>query len=48
MTVDEFFAGREASRHIFEALRSAIESLRPADIRVSESQVAFRRDKAFA
>ncbi len=48
MTVDEFFAGREASRHIFDALRAAIKALGPADIRVSKSQVAFRRDKAFA
>jgi len=48
MTVDEFFAGRGPSRQIFDALRAAIEALGPAGIRVSKSQVAFRRNKAFA
>jgi hypothetical protein len=48
MTIDEFFSEREESRLIFEALRSAIEALGPAEVRVSKSQVAFRRSKAFA
>ena len=48
MTLDEFFTGYEASRPIFEALREAIEELGPAEIRVTKSQVAFYRKKAFA
>ena len=48
MTLDEFFTGYEDSRPIFEALREAIEELGPAEIRVTKSQVAFHRQKAFA
>jgi hypothetical protein len=48
MTPDEFFAGHADSRLIFEVLRSAIEQVGPAEIRVTKSQVAFYRRKAFA
>ena len=48
MTLDEFFAGHEDSRPIFEALRKAIEDLGPVEMRVTKSQVAFCRRKAFA
>ena len=48
MTLDEFFAGYEGSRPIFEALRAAIEELGPAEMRVTKSQVAFHRHRAFA
>ena len=48
MTLDEFFSGYEFSRSIFEALRSAIEDLGPVEIRVTKSQVAFCRRRAFA
>jgi hypothetical protein len=48
MTLDEFFAGYEGSRPIFEALREAIEELGPSEMRVTKSQVAFYRKKAFA
>ena len=48
MMLNEFFAGYEASRPIFEALREAIEELGPSEIRVTKSQVAFYRRKAFA
>jgi hypothetical protein len=47
-TAAEFFAGREDSARLFETLRSAIEELGPADLRVTKSQIAFRRRKAFA
>ena len=46
--VDEFFAGQAKSRQIFEAVRRAIEAIGPAELRVSKSQVSFRRRKAFA
>jgi hypothetical protein len=48
MTLDEFFAGHEGSRPIFDALNRAIGALGPVDVRVTKSQVAFRRTKAFA
>lgn len=48
LTVDDFFAGREGSQRIFEALRSAVDALGPAQVRVTKSQVAFRRRRAFA
>ncbi len=48
MTLDEFFSGREKSRCIFDVLRAAIDALGPAEVRVTKSQVAFRRSKAFA
>jgi hypothetical protein len=48
MTLDEFFAGQEDSRRIFDALYLAVDAVGPAEIRVTKSQVAFRRRKAFA
>ena len=48
MTLDEFFAGYDDSRPIFEALRGTIEDLGSSEIRVTKSQVAFCRKKAFA
>jgi len=48
MTLDEFFSGYEDARRLFDALRAVIDSLGPVDMRVTRSQVAFRRRKAFA
>ena len=48
MTLDEFFAGWEESRQIFDVLRGAVEAAGVADVRVTKSQVAFRRRRAFA
>ncbi len=48
MTVAEFFLGHEESHRIFRALRTAIDALGPTELRVTKSQVAFRRSKAFA
>jgi hypothetical protein len=48
MTLDEFFAGREVSRRIFDALKRAIDDLGPSELRVTESQVAFCREKPYA
>jgi hypothetical protein len=47
-TVDDFFAGHEESRSIFNALRAAIGAMGPAELRVSKSQVAFARGSVFA
>lgn len=48
MTLDEFFTGRGESRRIFGALHDAIMALGPAEVRVTKSQVAFCRARAFA
>ena len=48
MTIDDFFSDQPLSRQIFDAVRAAIEQIGPAEIRVSKSQVAFRRRKTFA
>jgi hypothetical protein len=47
MTLDEYFAGQDESRKVFEAVRRVIESIGPAEVRVSKSQVSFRRRTAF-
>ncbi len=48
MTIDEFFSDQEPSRQLFEAVRSAIEILGPAELRVMKSGISFRRRKPFA
>jgi hypothetical protein len=45
MTLDEYFEGQPAGRRLFDALRRKIERLGEAEVRVSKSQVAFRRGK---
>ena len=46
--VDEFFAGSPLGRELFTAVAQAIEAIGPATIRVTKSQVAFRRRRGFA
>lgn len=47
--LEQYFAGRDPlSRELFDVVRSAIESIGPATMRVTRSQVAFRRRVAFA
>ena len=48
LTLDEFFEGQAEARRVFEAVRTLIEALGPVAVRVTKSQVAFRRRKAFA
>jgi hypothetical protein len=48
MTLDEYFAGKDESRRLFEALRDIVHSIGMAEIRVTKSQIAFHRRKAFA
>jgi len=48
MTLDEYFEGKDESRQLFDALRNVIESLGNVEIRVTKSQIAFRRGRAFA
>jgi hypothetical protein len=48
MTLDDFFAGQDESRRLFDTVRSAVDRIGPAELRVTKSQVAFRRRIAFA
>ena len=48
MTLDEYFDRHAESRKLFDRLRSVVESIGVADIRVTKSQVAFYRTRAFA
>jgi hypothetical protein len=48
MTAEEFFEGHDESRQLFEALRDAVNAIGPSEIRVTKSQIAFRRRKPFA
>ena len=47
-TLDEFFAGGDASRQLFDALQAEISALGNVELRVTKSQVAFRWRIAFA
>lgn len=46
--LDAFFAGHPESRRIFDALHAAVRTIGSADVRVTKSQVAFRRKQGFA
>lgn len=48
MNVDEFFAGFEISRQIFDELNEAVGSLGAIEMRISKSQVAYVRARPFA
>lgn len=48
MTLEKLLAGHEDSRRILDALRAAVDALGPVEVRVTKSQVAFRRRRAFA
>lgn len=47
-TIDAFFAGRQDSKVIFDALCGAIDSIGPSELRVSKSQIAFADGRIFA
>ena len=48
LTLDAFFTGYDDSRRLFEALCAMVEGFGALELRVSKSQVALRRDRAFA
>ena len=48
LTLDEFFTGQVDSRQLFDALLDLILTIGQAEIRVTKSQVAFWRQRAFA
>ncbi|GAA4285681.1 DUF5655 domain-containing protein [Georgenia daeguensis] len=47
-TPEEFFAGSPDGLRLYEAVAAAVAGLGPHDVRVSRSQVAFRRRRGFA
>jgi hypothetical protein len=44
----EFYAGSAAGLAVHEAVAAAIDEIGPAEVRVTTSQIAFRRRKGFA
>ncbi len=46
--IAQFFAGRPEFAEIFEALREKVEAIGEAQVRVTKSQIAFRRRTGFA
>ena len=46
--LEEFFAGQDVAGQLFIALYGLVESVGAFDVRVTKSQVAFRRRRAFA
>jgi len=44
----ELFAGQPVAVAVFDRVRSVLETLGPVEVRVSKSQVAFRRGRGFA
>ena len=46
--VEAFFGEHADSRRLFEAVRRAIDSAGPTEMRVTKSQISFRRKKLFA
>ena len=48
MTLDGFFRGHESSRPLFDALSKLVDSLGESELRVTKSQIAFSRKRAFA
>jgi hypothetical protein len=47
-TLDKYFENNPDSRRLFDALEAQVLSIGPAEVRVTKSQVAFWRRKAFA
>jgi hypothetical protein len=48
VTVEESFAEHDESRRLFDRVREAVASVGPAQVRVTKSQIAFRRRRGFA
>ena len=47
-TLDELFAGQPESARLFAAVQEMIDTIGPVELRITKSQVAFRRRRAFA
>ena len=47
-TPEQFFAGHEDGLAVYRAVAGAVAALGPCEVRVSRSQIAFRRRRGFA
>lgn len=48
LSTEGFFEGQPEAESLFDAVRDAVTHIGDADVRVSKSQVAFRRRRTFA
>jgi hypothetical protein len=48
VSADDFFAGRPAARAAFDRVCSLLDRIGPYQVRITRSQVAFRRRRGFA
>ena len=48
MTPEDFFSGKPEALVLFAHVRRAIDTLGPSSTRITKSQIAFRRRRAFA
>jgi hypothetical protein len=48
MTPEDFFAGKPVALSLFGCIRRALDAIGPSNIRITNSQIAFRRRRAFA
>jgi hypothetical protein len=48
MTAKDFFAGQPLPKELFVAVRREVDALGKVSIRVTKSQIAFRRHRSFA
>lgn len=48
MTPDEFFDGHDEAKRLYVAVRAVLDDFGEAGLRVTKSQIAFRRRRAFA
>ncbi len=48
ITLDEFFGSQDESRALFDALLCLVNEIGSTELKVTRSQIAFRRKKAFA
>ncbi len=48
MNTDEYFEGNINAQRLFEAVNRVMLAIGPAEVRVTKSQISFRRKKAFA
>lgn len=47
-TPDDFFRGSPEGVALFDAVKAAVEAIEVTDVRVTRSQIAFRRGRGFA
>ena len=48
MTPEDFFVGKPLALSLFILVRHTLEAIGPSSLRITKSQVAFRRRRAFA